>query len=110
MEQGVTGFLETTPARFSVGLLFSKRRLEVRLRQTESHNRVPADASRLFQVFEQLCFQTVRVGLHLTRGSFFIAGAVVTQFTHAQSTFRAGTDRRAESPAGHGARGAELPH
>jgi len=71
------------------------------LTKAESNNGVPANAGLLFCLLYKRVFRIVWIRLHFTSGDFFVRRAVVTEFANSQAPFRAGTNRRSKSPAGH---------
>src|SRR5579872_1441651 len=70
--------------------------------QAEGNDCIPARANALFDSFQELSFQVVGVGNHLTRGNFLVSRAVVTEFANSQ-TF-SGPNRGPEDATGHRAR------
>src|SRR5579859_7236385 len=70
--------------------------------QAEGDDCIPAQANALFDSLQELSFQIVGIGNHLTRGNFLVSRAVVTEFANSQPFF--GPNWWAEDTAGHRAR------
>jgi hypothetical protein len=62
--------------------------------------------SGFFDLLDQGGFQILRIGIHFTRGNFFVTGALKTKLANAQATFRA--HRRAKNAASHRSRFIEI--
>lgn len=71
------------------------------LLQAKGNNRVPVHACGILRFFDQSWLEILRVDCHFTRSNLVIAGAVITEFAHAQAPFGAGPDWGAKGPASH---------
>src|ERR1051326_2411825 len=74
--------------------------------QAEGDDCIPAQANALFDSLQELSFQIVGIGDHLTRGNLLVSCAVIAEVANPQPLFR--PNRWAEDATSHRARFIQL--